>query len=251
LDWFTTASYDLFVLLFDWQKPTTGTLLRLAIGLFSFPLIFALLLRAVNKMAHRIPVVIHQDDAPEPVPALVMFLSPPGEEAQYLRRAADGEVDTGLNNRIFRESIKRSWRMPVEALAYHRVSGTLRAIVVIPSADAESSEKLQLGTYRDVALFRNLVSRLTDGEVEVYTLPDREDGVDYEQAQALKDAVEEAYELLVAKGFCTGDILVDITGGQKVPTIAGAAVALSEDRQFQYVSTRDYRIRTYDITYLS
>jgi hypothetical protein len=73
--------------------------------------------------------------------------------------------------------------------------------------------------------------------------------VDYEDARAAKDAVDSGYAALLQGGLNARDILVDITAGQKPTTIAGAAVALAEDRRFQYVSTRDYRVVTYDITY--
>jgi hypothetical protein len=43
--------------------------------------------------------------------------------------------------------------------------------------------------------------------------------------------------------------MIDITGGQKVPGVAGAVVALGEGRRFQYVSTRDYGVHTYDVMY--
>lgn len=251
LSWFSTASYDLFILLFDCQRQSAGELVRLLIGLLLFPAIAWFLLRKANEAAQRVPVAIHQDDNPVRVPALVMFLSPPGQAVEYLTRVAKGEVEAKLGDPVFRDSVQFSWRMPVEAIAYHRDKGTLRAIVLIPSADTRSGKNRRDGTHADVGLFRELVTRLTDGKVAVYTLPNREKGVDYEQAQELTDAVEEAYALLAAKGFQADEVLVDITGGKKVPTIAGAAVALSEDRQFQYVSTHDYRVRTYDITYLS
>lgn len=57
--------------------------------------------------------------------------------------------------------------------------------------------------------------------------------------------------MLASKGHGSRDILIDITSGKKVSTVAGAAVALAEDRQFQYVDTTDFRVRTYDITYLT
>jgi len=62
--------------------------------------------------------------------------------------------------------------------------------------------------------------------------------------------VEFAYDVLSSLKIPNYDVLVDITGGQKVPTVAGAAVALADGRHFQYVSTHDYQVRTYDVTYL-
>jgi hypothetical protein len=76
-----------------------------------------------------------------------------------------------------------------------------------------------------------------------------ESSVDFENAQALVDAVEQAFDWLHDQQINDYEIMVDITGGQKVPTVAGAAVALGEGRRFQYVSTRDYKVCAYDITY--
>lgn len=62
--------------------------------------------------------------------------------------------------------------------------------------------------------------------------------------------MEDAYQYL--KGTCgikEDEILIDITGGQKVTTISGAIVALGAGRCFQYISTTDYSIKTYDIDY--
>jgi hypothetical protein len=63
------------------------------------------------------------------------------------------------------------------------------------------------------------------------------------------NALDQAFDWLHNQHIKDYDTMVDITGGQEVPTVAGAAVALGEGRRFQYVSTRDYKVRTYDIMY--
>lgn len=76
-------------------------------------------------------------------------------------------------------------------------------------------------------------------------------GVDFEDAKQLVEAIELAHDLLRARDIAAYDILIDITGGQKPPTVAGAAVSLAEGRRFQYVSMHDYKVLTYDVTYLA
>ena len=77
------------------------------------------------------------------------------------------------------------------------------------------------------------------------------EGVNFEDAQQLVDAIALVQELLRKLGIPTREILVDITGGQKPPTVAGAVASLGEGRRFQYVSTvNDYKVVTYDPTYL-
>jgi hypothetical protein len=105
---------------------------------------------------------------------------------------------------------------------------------------------------RQLDLFRRVVQRAVDQhQVAVADPPGFPQGVDFEDASAPRSAVEEAYAHLRAHQVSHEDIVVDITGGQKICTVVGAAMALVEDRQFQYVSTHDYRVRTYDITYRS
>jgi hypothetical protein len=77
---------------------------------------------------------------------------------------------------------------------------------------------------------------------------DRLRGVDFEAAQDMVDALDTIYKSLNAD-YKDNEIMVDVTGGQKPPAVVGAAVALEDYRLFQYVSTRDYKIRSYDITY--
>lgn len=50
-------------------------------------------------------------------------------------------------------------------------------------------------------------------------------------------------------GICEKDIVIDITGGQKTASIAGAMVTLNTRVTFQYVSTTDpSKVRAYDVT---
>jgi hypothetical protein len=58
-------------------------------------------------------------------------------------------------------------------------------------------------------------------------------GVDFEDPKELVDAVEAAHDLLRARGIPSYDILIDVTGGQKPCTVAGAVVSLAEGRRFQ------------------
>ena len=46
-----------------------------------------------------------------------------------------------------------------------------------------------------------------------------------------------------------GQVLVDVTGGQKVTSIAGAVLTLNNELRFQYVQTnRPYHTLPYDLT---
>ncbi len=42
-------------------------------------------------------------------------------------------------------------------------------------------------------------------------------------------------------------MIIDVTGGQKPTSIAGALMTLYYDREFQYVSTQNYKVKSYDV----
>jgi len=73
---------------------------------------------------------------------------------------------------------------------------------------------------------------------------------DFEKAKNVYDFLENTYEELKKEGFKEDDIVFDVTGGQKVIAIAGAMFAIPNDRHLQYVSTNDYSVKHYDLTYI-
>jgi hypothetical protein len=146
--------------------------------------------------------------------------------------------------------------MPIEAIAYH-LDRPLKKVVVLPSSDYVRGDGTKdPGTYSDFGLFATMVSTMIgDGpRVEIVSLADFAkhrwmNGVDFETAQEMVEALDSIYASL-NEVYKDNEIMVDVTGGQKPPAVVGAAVALEDYRRFQYVSTRDYKIRSYDITYL-
>lgn len=249
LGWFGTASYEVFLRLFDPQHALPGSPLAMLAALAAFPLLAAVLLHLARGQARRVPLRIAQHEVPRPARALIMFLSTPGDDETLLQAIGAGTAPALLLDRSWREQLKRSWRMPVEAIAYHMGAGTLERIALIPSTETAAL----------AGLFAKLVARITNDRVKVYApagagwevvdndTPTR--GCGYEDAEALAGTVEAAYAALTGAGYQDSEILIDITAGQKVAGVAGAAIALAEGRRFQYVSTRDYHVRSYDITY--
>lgn len=78
-------------------------------------------------------------------------------------------------------------------------------------------------------------------------------GIDFNDVERLTHATDDAHYLLEKAGLRQRDILIDVTGGQKTNSIAGAAVALAEGRTIQYVAyereQQSYQIIAYDVTY--
>ena len=98
--------------------------------------------------------------------------------------------------------------------------------------------KKEDGTFRNLLDFRlvlNWFLPLPEREIrDVTQAPfNRPGGVDFEKLQELFDVLEEIIQWLNDGGTKDYEIMIDITGGQKVPGVAGAAVALGEGRRFQ------------------
>lgn len=74
-------------------------------------------------------------------------------------------------------------------------------------------------------------------------------GVDYEKAQELRNCLHDVYDHLRQEGFLTEDIIVDITSGKKVCSSVATVISLAAGRQFQYISTDSYDVKTFTICY--
>ncbi len=213
--------------------------------------------------------VIHEHTRPAQTRVLILFLSPAPKEPHAVYDIRDGKKTVSLTDREFLNSLTGSWRMPLEAITYHAaaeadgVPGVLERVVVIPSSDRVPGDGT--GTVGQVKLFRDLISKLREADPRaseftvvdlhqqihqqrVTVVKDYKTGVAFERPQELEEALYHAYCALNEQGFADEDVLVDVTGGKKPPSIAGAVVALAPGRRIQYVSTDDYRVRVYDIT---
>jgi hypothetical protein len=225
-------------------------------GLGVFP-VLASVLFIVAKRSVSNELKIYMDNRVYPQ-ALVMFLSPHASD----RAAAYYEAGGPFRGRVsladpdahvpLEEMGRDPWRMPLEAIRHSLVTGasgsgtTLRRIAVITSADAVG----EAGTWRQAETFvRYLESVLpASSGVSVTVHPSDGEGVDFEDARALWDAVDRVVDELVEGGGDPERILIDVTGGSKVASIVGAVSALGQGRHFQYISRRDYVPHAYDIT---
>ena len=217
-----------------------------------FSLVSIYILQRAEEAAARVNLNIVQIENPPPRRALILFLSPPGKEGEEWLKEPKDEIFGEIREEEARKKVRGSWRMPIEAIAYHL--DQLDRVVILPSSDAPGRED---GTFRELDRFRETVRWLVGPAKSFPLVSSRElglpedKGVDFENARDLVDALNRAFFWLYEQGLEDHEILVDITGGQKIPTVAGAAVALGERRQFQYLSTRVYKVRAYDITYQS
>ncbi len=145
-----------------------------------------------------------------------------------------------------RQKFGGSWRMLLEAIAYHLKDNHLEKVVLLPSPE----------TVKEMDRLRELYRVISDNSVDIIAAGDLSDdsewtnGVHYEKARDLRDCLHYVYEQLKKRhGYLTEDIIVDITSGQKVCSSVATAMSLTADRQFQYISTHDYKVKTFNISY--
>lgn len=222
LGWFSDVSFQLF---FAGAPKWAGMVpLLLIVGLA------AVSMRRLPELAPHI-----DENLSRPARGMVMFLSPTKlaeKPGHYTEADIAGKRD--------------SWEMPYRAIKQHWNRATLEAVVVIPSADSGGKED---GTWRLLDLFRRFIADATGmPEESIVNLPEHRHGVDFESARDLWQAVEDAMALLRARGIEDKDIVIDITGGQKLPAMMGGVASLGGGARIQYVSTRDHRILEYDVT---
>jgi len=127
----------------------------------------------------------------------------------------------------------RSWRMPLEAVGFHLP--VLERVVVITSK--ESSPQFPL--------FKRLVGELYP---ELKPSDVKEVRVDdFEDFNSVQEAIERVYDVLKSANYRNRDVILDITGGKKIVSIVGALLSLNPGREFQYISTTDYTVKSYDV----
>jgi hypothetical protein len=225
-----------------------------------FAILLALTLfvvRVARTAKESVNPIVAENAAPPRCQVMVLFLAPaPRDKSLVPSWIADAEFAGGIQNPTARKLIgAQSWRMPIESIAYHLAHhpGHLKRVVVLPSSDATGS----LGSIRDLDQFRALLEAMLGGvndRPKIQSVHDLTgawaEGLDFEDAPKLVDALQLVFQHLRDEGVGVSEILLDITAGPKVTTVVGAAFALGKDQPVQYVSTRDYRVLAFHITYV-
>ena len=138
----------------------------------------------------------------------------------------DSEKLSEYRNMRFPEEILRSdkrykWEMPVRGIMEH--ADSLRKLYVLCSPKSENN-------FED---FKELIHRLF-GNLEVVHAAT----VDFNNLKEVSEAIEKIYETETSKGIKEEEIVVDITSGTKITSIAGCASTIPyPNRYFQYVTS--------------
>ena len=129
--------------------------------------------------------------------------------------------------------------MPAEAIKYHLPK--LENVFVILSSESKKQ-------YKE---FENLIKRIfPDFDINLVPVGLNKD-LNFENLNQIQNVLEETYKL-IEKEYQGNekDTIIDITGGQKLVSVIGALQTIINDREFQYVSTTDYSIKSFDIKYI-
>lgn len=184
---------------------------------------FGILVRQKLKEVHRVKVVAA---IPPSARVLIIFLSTVRQDV--LTAIEQNQPSCLLGN---------SWEMPYLAINHH--AERLEELYVFTSPGDN-------GSHRQFGHFTRAISSLFSS-LKIHELTG--EGIDFEDVAAIHECLDKLYEQLDHRGiYGEHDVILDITGGQKTNSIAGAMATLAEGRKFQYVSTvNKQKVQCYDL----
>lgn len=185
--------------------------------------IFCAIKHIIPKSVPNVDIDIN--DRPKKAKALVLFLSYNWEANNSLKLMKIEEFGE-----------KNNYRMPLTAIDYHK--DKLEKIIIA------CSEKSHGDRDKFLKCVQNLFGKELADMANVRYIKN------FEDAKSVYKFLESVYSQLKQEGFIEDDIVFDVTGGQKAISIAGAMFAIPNDRHLQYVSTSDYTVKHYDLTYM-
>ncbi|WP_457642257.1 hypothetical protein [Persephonella sp.] len=195
-------------------------------GLITLLSLFYLAKKEISKFKFSLDVV---DSPPEKTKNLVLFLSTMGRDNIELAKNF-----ISLND--FRTAGKPiSWEMPLIAINYHLP--VLKNILVITSKESSP-------VFED---FKKIAHNMFGNEINIEKY---EKVIDFEDIKEVYKVLRESFDYLIKSGKAKKDkdIIIDVTGGKKIPSIAGAIFTVDkENKKFQYVSTTTKEVKGFDV----
>lgn len=197
-----------------------GTMLVQILGSL---LIFCEIKRIIPKNIPNVDIDIN--DMPKRAKVLVLFLSENNSEMEEI-----------LKFKTIDEYGRNNYRMPLKAIDYHKQR--LKKIIIACSEESRGNKE------KFLKCVQNLFGK------ELADMANARYIKNFEDAKSVYKFLESIYSQLKQEGFTEDDIVFDVTGGQKAISISGAMFAIPNDRHLQYVSTSDYTVKHYDLTYI-
>jgi len=240
--WWTLLYASLIFIVTGWlpdgisellKKEWMGGSYKIAISLLILFIIGIQLKQALNYNG-KIEVIRKE---PDKVNVLTVFLSVLSMNQDTQKREMEA-IRKALEDKSLTEAslYNKSWEMPIIAIKHHLPE--LKFLYVLTSSGDNGSSQL-------MSVFKDVVSFLFPN-VEVIEL--KKGGINFEDVREVFDTIEEFY-MKVENKVIADKVIVDITGGQKTNSFAGAIATLVIGRKFQYVSTIDKKVLSYDVRY--
>lgn len=220
-----------------WKGAEQHQVLITVLCVLAFILFFLGLYRYRNDFRSVHLYSLQQGQAVKPHQCVIFFVSPPVITPLFASEEAGvrvGDLELGglsLDDDIGRlDASMWRWQQMLRGLKPHCECETVRQVWLIGSVDSGQGPSEQ-GSFRSLAAASSLLQRYCPwAQVRQYAV-----AVPFEDFNRLKHALEDVINGLLRSGFGSEDIVVDVTGGQKTTSIAGAAVTLGSRVTFQYV----------------
>jgi uncharacterized DUF497 family protein len=164
---------------------------------------------------------------------LILFLSSIRNEDET-RKIIDGNVEL---DKLMVELENNQWKMPLIAINHHLPK--LEKVIVLTS-----KAKSTPGSDSNFKLFNDMINKFyKDRKIKV--IPKK--GLDFEDVKAVFEQIDDIYLELKKEQIKDRDVILDVTGGQKPNSVAGALATYVYDRKFQYISTNSKEVYSYDM----
>jgi hypothetical protein len=136
-----------------------------------------------------------------------------------------------------------NWLHTMRAIQPHAESA--RRFYLLGSKDIKDEHgKTRKGSHHSLADMEKLLRHYVHKDAHIEAVGP----VDFEDFGALMDVLRDIMADSKKKGFSEKDIIIDVTGGQKIPSIVGAVATLQNRLVFQYVQTNwPFRVKAYDV----
>lgn len=244
---------------FDWFSAAPAPLAMkalIAVGLFLSLCAAALWLYTTRSAWGEPPKVLEQTTGGDPRKVLVVTLSTPSEQVKgfdlgggrsivLYENAAENLLPIHTPSDAKADMKRHNWQQALRAVDHH--AKVLELLIVVPSSGGRGSGHKTTQFTQWMEHYQSSADWSASPRTKPFAIRVIE-AVDFEKFTALQHAYAQAIELAKAEHYMESDVVIDVTGGQKTTSIAGAMVTLTSHSKFQYIQTVEpYALITYSV----
>ena len=171
--------------------------------------------------------------------SMTVTLAPRGHSGTPVVLPLQGRLDADIKDiaNLEKQDKQWNWEQLLRGLKPHL--GIVERIYLIGSMGDD-------GSYQELEQIRSLLALYVAEGLPIELMPE----TDFDEPMAVFRSIEKAVGLARRVGCSQSDIVIDVTGGQKVVSIAGAMATLHCPKIiFQYVDTKgDKQVRGFNVT---